>query len=102
MDYNVEMNGRAIAQAISRRLPTSAARVRARVWLYGICGEQSGTSVGFLRVLRFLTQFETRYVGYRWNNLYSADSFCAFCILHVQLLIDKGHVTETYGNDYVL
>jgi hypothetical protein len=40
-------HGRAIAQAVSRWLPTTAARVRARVWSSGICG------AGFLRVLRF-------------------------------------------------
>jgi hypothetical protein len=45
--------GRAIAQAVSRRLPTAAARVRARVRSRGNCGGQSGTGAGFLRVLRF-------------------------------------------------
>jgi hypothetical protein len=45
--------GRAIAQAVSRWLPTAAARVRARVWSRGICGGQSGAGAGFLRVLRF-------------------------------------------------
>jgi hypothetical protein len=45
--------GRTIAQAVSRRLPTAAARVRARVWSCGICGGQSGAGAGFLRVLRF-------------------------------------------------
>jgi hypothetical protein len=45
--------GRAIAQAVSRWLPTAAARVRSRVWSSGICGGQSGAGVGFLRVLRF-------------------------------------------------
>jgi hypothetical protein len=45
--------GRAIAQAVSRWLPTAAARVRARVWSSGICGGQSGARAGFLRVLRF-------------------------------------------------
>jgi hypothetical protein len=34
--------GRATAQAVSRWLPTAAARVRARVWSSGICGGQSG------------------------------------------------------------
>jgi hypothetical protein len=48
-----EEGGRAIAQAVSRWLPTAAARVRARVWSYGICGGQSGAGAGFLRVLRF-------------------------------------------------
>jgi hypothetical protein len=47
------MSGRAIAQAVSRWLPTAAARVRARVWSSGICGGQSGGGAGFLRVLRF-------------------------------------------------
>jgi hypothetical protein len=45
--------GRAIAQAVSSWLPTAVARVRARVWSSGICGEQSGAGAGFLRVLRF-------------------------------------------------
>jgi hypothetical protein len=46
-------SGRAIAQAVSRWLPTAAARVRTRVWSSWICGGQSGTGAGFLRVLRF-------------------------------------------------
>jgi hypothetical protein len=45
--------GRAIAQAVSRWLPTGAARVETWVWSSGICGGQSGAGVGFLRVLRF-------------------------------------------------
>jgi hypothetical protein len=45
--------GRAIAHAVSRWLPTVAARVRARVWSCGICGGQSGAGAGFLQVLRF-------------------------------------------------
>jgi hypothetical protein len=45
--------GRAIAQAVSRRLPTAAARVRSQVRSCGICGGQSGAAAGFLRVLRF-------------------------------------------------
>jgi hypothetical protein len=44
---------RAIAQAVSRRLPTAAVWVRARVRSCGICGRQSGTEAGILRVLRF-------------------------------------------------
>jgi hypothetical protein len=42
--------GRAIAQAVSRWLPTAVARVRARVWLSGVCG---GAAAGFLRELSF-------------------------------------------------
>jgi hypothetical protein len=44
--------GRAVAQAVSRWLPTAAARVRFRT-ACGVCGGQSGTGAGFLRVLRF-------------------------------------------------
>jgi hypothetical protein len=44
---------RAIAQAVSRRLPTAAARVRTQLRSCGICCGQSGTGAGFLRVLRF-------------------------------------------------
>jgi hypothetical protein len=45
--------GRAIAQPVSCRLPTAAARVRAQVRSCGICGERSGTVTDFLRVLWF-------------------------------------------------
>jgi hypothetical protein len=39
--------GGAIAQAVSRWLPTAAARVRSRVWSIGICGGQSGARASF-------------------------------------------------------
>jgi hypothetical protein len=39
--------GRAIAQAVSRRLPKAAVRIRARVRSCGICGGWSGTGAGF-------------------------------------------------------
>jgi hypothetical protein len=45
--------GRAVAQEISRWLPTAAAWVRNRA-ACGVCGGQSGTGAGFFRVLRFL------------------------------------------------
>jgi hypothetical protein len=45
--------GRDIAQAVSRRLPIEAARVRAPVRSYGICGGHSSTRAGFLRLLQF-------------------------------------------------
>jgi hypothetical protein len=42
--------GRAIAEAVSRWLPTAAARVQSRVWSSEICGGQSGAGAGFVRV----------------------------------------------------
>jgi hypothetical protein len=39
--------GRAMAQAVSRRPPTAETRVRSRVSPCGICGGQSGTGTGF-------------------------------------------------------
>jgi hypothetical protein len=44
--------GRAVAQAVRRWLPTAAARVSVRA-ACGVCGGQSGSGAGFLRVLRF-------------------------------------------------
>jgi hypothetical protein len=38
---------------LSRFEPTVAARVRARIWSYGIYCGQSDAGAGFLRVLRF-------------------------------------------------
>jgi hypothetical protein len=37
-----------LAQAVSRELPTAAARVCARVWSHGICGGQRGAGIGIL------------------------------------------------------
>jgi hypothetical protein len=45
-----------MAQAVSCRPLTAEARVRARVNPCGICGGQSGSGEGFLRVLRFPLQ----------------------------------------------
>jgi hypothetical protein len=42
-----------MVQTVSRWLPTAADRVRAQVKSCGICGGESGTEAGFLRVLRF-------------------------------------------------
>jgi hypothetical protein len=44
---------RDIAQAVSRRRPIAAVRVRAQIRSCGICGGQSGIGESFLRVLRF-------------------------------------------------
>jgi hypothetical protein len=45
--------GQAIDQVVSRWLPTSPARVRARVRSCGICSGQNDTGLGFLLVLWF-------------------------------------------------
>jgi hypothetical protein len=50
---NPSNQGRAIAQVVSRRFTTVAARVRAWVRSCGICGGQSSTGAGYLRVFRF-------------------------------------------------
>jgi hypothetical protein len=42
-----------VVQPVSRRLPTAEARVRAHVRSCWICGGQSGTGIGFLRLFRF-------------------------------------------------
>jgi hypothetical protein len=44
--------GRPVAQVVRRWLPTAATRVRVRA-ACDVCGGQSGTGAGFLRVLRF-------------------------------------------------
>jgi hypothetical protein len=44
--------GRAVAKAVSRWIPTAAARVRVLA-ACGFCGEQSDIGAGFLLVLRF-------------------------------------------------
>jgi hypothetical protein len=54
---NFWKKGRAIAQAVSRRLPTAAARLRAWFMSCGNCGRQSDTREGFLRVFRFYLPF---------------------------------------------
>jgi hypothetical protein len=45
--------GCAVAQTISHQLPTAVGQIRAWVRSCGICGGQSGTGAGFLRVLEF-------------------------------------------------
>jgi hypothetical protein len=53
-------SGRAIAQAVNRRLPTAPVRVRYQVRSCGICGGPRGIGVGFLIVFRFHLPILTR------------------------------------------
>jgi hypothetical protein len=53
MRYVRKIHGRAVTQVVSRRLPTAAARVRARFNSCVICGGHSATGTGFLRLLQF-------------------------------------------------
>jgi hypothetical protein len=46
----VTTQGRAVAEAVSRRLPTTVARVRSYGKSCGICGQRSGAGASFLRV----------------------------------------------------
>jgi hypothetical protein len=48
--------GRAVTQAVSRWLPTAAARVHARVWSSGIYGGQSGAGAVSFEFFGFLCQ----------------------------------------------
>jgi hypothetical protein len=50
--FSVTKLGCAIAQTVSSRLPTEAARVQSQIRSCGVCDGQSGTGAGFLRVLR--------------------------------------------------
>jgi hypothetical protein len=51
--FLVDINGLAVAQAVSRQPPTTAARVRFQVKSCGIYGRQNDTGAGFLRVRQF-------------------------------------------------
>jgi hypothetical protein len=49
-------NGHAVARAVSRRLLTEAAQVRARIIICAFCGGQSGTRADFYEYLGFFCQ----------------------------------------------
>jgi hypothetical protein len=53
MEVNGSLLGRAIAQAVRRRLPTAADRVRDQFRSCAICGGWCGSGANFLGVFRF-------------------------------------------------
>jgi hypothetical protein len=64
---------RAIAQVVSRRLPTATARVRAQVRSCGICGKQSGIGAVFSKY------------------------FCSHCIYSFHRLLHTHHLSSGAG-----
>jgi hypothetical protein len=93
----------ATAQAVSRWLPTVAPRVRARFRSCGICGGQSGTEAGFLRVLRFplsifiptIAPQSPSYVIWGWYNgpiVAAVPSGLSFTPLIIKKIMNTNHV----------
>ena len=63
------LRGRAMAQAVSRRLLTAEARVRSRVGPCRICGGQSGTGTGFSPSTSvFSCQFDSTAAPLKWKS----------------------------------
>jgi hypothetical protein len=56
IEYNVGKYGRAIAQAVSRWLPTAAARVRALVWQMGFVVDKVASGQVFSEYFGFPCQ----------------------------------------------
>jgi hypothetical protein len=67
-ECNVTFQGSAIAQAVNRWLPTTAARVRSRVWSSGICGGQIGSGVGFPEYFSFPCQSSFHLILHHHNH----------------------------------
>jgi hypothetical protein len=72
---------RAVAQAVSRQLPSEAARVRAHGWSCGNSDGQNGTGAGFLRVLGIhlpsiapVDPLLSSFIIRRWRNRPAVDS----------------------------
>jgi hypothetical protein len=68
------VNARAIAQAVSRWLPTAAVRVRARIWSCGICGGQVALWQVFSEYFSFPCQSLFRQLLHNHHHLSSGAS----------------------------
>jgi hypothetical protein len=55
--------GRAIAQAVSGRVPTAADRVRCQVKVCCICGKESGIRTRYLQPLPFAVPIQKKSIG---------------------------------------
>jgi hypothetical protein len=114
------LKGRAIAQAVSRWLPTATARVRARVWSSGICGGHIGAGERFLRVLWFPlpifippnspSSFSGRraewthldsHSGWHYANLkkkiicWKSNDICNYCSISLSLILNSPKMFQT-------
>jgi hypothetical protein len=72
-DYGIQskkqcLAGRAIAQAVSRWLPTMAARVRVRVWQVGFVVDKVALGRVFSAYLGFLCQYSFPQIFHHHNH----------------------------------
>jgi hypothetical protein len=74
------LEGRAIAQAVSRWIPTAAARVRSRVWSSLISGGQSGAGKVSSEYFGFPCQYSFHKILHHYNHPGQVQ-----CARHVQL-----------------
>jgi hypothetical protein len=82
--------GHAVAQEVSRRLPTAAARVRSR----GICGGQNSTGAGFFRVFQLLVPINPPTIPPGADaNPHSVNKY---------LLLESDHVKHQNGDQKLL
>jgi hypothetical protein len=86
--------GRDIAQAVSRRLPTAEARVRSRISLCGICSGQSGIGAGFLRMLGFPRPVLHAPLSYIFIIIIQAEFWPAYKVHFLRLLYEHQNIKQ--------